>query len=124
MRPRDVQPKFKRRTPQYAPVCGPNAPQAQPNPCRTVRTLLLSCILLWAPLAMAAQDLEQAMEAARASTGGKILSAETVQQGRRPVYRIKVLTPEGQVRVLQFSADRSNETRGTRPPRPRRPQSD
>lgn len=33
--------------------------------------------------------------------GGRVLRAERVQRGGEDVYRIKVLTPEGRVRVLQ-----------------------
>lgn len=34
-------------------------------------------------------------------TGGDVLRAERMQRGGREVYRIKVLTPEGRVRVMQ-----------------------
>jgi len=33
--------------------------------------------------------------------GGRVLQAEPMQRGGREVYRLKVLTPEGRVRVLQ-----------------------
>jgi hypothetical protein len=33
--------------------------------------------------------------------GGRVLQAEPMQRGGRQVYRLKVLTPEGRVRVLQ-----------------------
>jgi hypothetical protein len=34
-------------------------------------------------------------------SGGRVLQAEPMQHGGREVYRFKVLTPEGRVRVLQ-----------------------
>lgn len=34
-------------------------------------------------------------------TGGDVLRAERMQRGGREVYRLKVLTPEGRVRVMQ-----------------------
>src|SRR5918993_350280 len=33
--------------------------------------------------------------------GGRVLQAEPMQRGGREVYRFKVLTPEGRVRVMQ-----------------------
>lgn len=33
--------------------------------------------------------------------GGRVLQAEPMQRGGREVYRIKVLTPEGRVRVIE-----------------------
>lgn len=49
--------------------------------------------------------------------GGRVLRAEPMQRGGRETYRIKVLTPEGRVRVLDDGRGRD-----ARPPRndPRR----
>lgn len=55
--------------------------------------------LLAAPLA--AQTLNDTVRRVERETGGRILSAETVSFGSRQVYRIKVLTPDGRVRVVQ-----------------------
>jgi len=38
-------------------------------------------------------------------TNGKVLSVQTLTMGKRKVYRIKVLTQDGQVRVVQIPAD-------------------
>lgn len=38
--------------------------------------------------------------------GGRVLQAEPMQRGGREVYRLKVLTPEGRVRVLDDSRSR------------------
>ena len=46
--------------------------------------------------------LHDAIEQVRRDTGGRILSAETVGHGRSQVYRIKVLTQQGSVRVVQI----------------------
>ena len=43
---------------------------------------------------------------AQASREGKVLSADVVDDGNGPAYRIKVLTPDGRVRVLYYSAGR------------------
>ena len=54
--------------------------------------------------AQRALNLQEAVERVQAQTGGRILSAETVRIGRTKVYRIKVLTREGRVRVVQVPA--------------------
>jgi hypothetical protein len=48
--------------------------------------------------------------------GGRVLRAEPMQRGGRETYRIKVLTPEGRVRVLDDGRGRD-----ARPPRDDRP---
>lgn len=50
-------------------------------------------------------SLERAVSMAKRSTGGRVLSAETSEQQGHRVYRIKVLTPEGQVRYIYVDAD-------------------
>jgi hypothetical protein len=49
--------------------------------------------------------LEEAVEQVRKETGGRILSAETVKSNGRRVHRIKVLTPDRRVRVVNVDAD-------------------
>lgn len=75
------------------------------------RLLLLSAAALLALPALAQQPDPRAREArndaaesvrrAERETGGDVLRAEPMQRGGREVYRIKVLTPEGRVRVMQ-----------------------
>ena len=43
--------------------------------------------------------------------GGRVLQAEPMQRSGREVYRLKVLTPEGRVRVLDDSRRREPEAR-------------
>ncbi|HTV86450.1 MAG TPA: hypothetical protein VME63_13640 [Dyella sp.] len=50
-------------------------------------------------------SLEQAVQQVQQREGGKVLSAEPRHIGRRVEYRIKVLTPEGHVRVLAVPAE-------------------
>lgn len=50
-------------------------------------------------------SLDRAISVAKRTTGGRVLSAETSEQRGRIVYRIKVLTPEGQVRYIYVDAD-------------------
>ena len=47
-------------------------------------------------------SLEQAVRQVQHQTRGHILAADTVSRGKSSVYRIKVLTPQGQVRVMQL----------------------
>lgn len=51
-------------------------------------------------------SLDQAVQQVRAQTGGRVLSAETISQGGRPVHRIKVLLPSGHVQIVHVDADR------------------
>nr|WP_240922605.1 hypothetical protein [Oleiagrimonas sp. C23AA] len=44
--------------------------------------------------------LEQAVAKVQSDTGGKVLAADTQRRGRTIEYRIKVLTPNGHVRVV------------------------
>jgi hypothetical protein len=46
--------------------------------------------------------------------GGRVLQAEPMQRGGRQVYRLKVLTPEGRVRVLDESRGREPTRRESR----------
>lgn len=51
-------------------------------------------------------SLNEAVQQVQRDTGGRVLSAETVNQGGRSVHRIKVLMPSGQVRVVTVDAGR------------------
>jgi len=67
--------------------------------------------LLWAGAAIAQQEpppgvtLDQAVEQVKQDTGGTVLSAEPRRVGRRLEYRIKVLSPDGHVKVLAVSSE-------------------
>lgn len=47
--------------------------------------------------------------------GGRVLQAEPMQRGGQQVYRLKVLTPEGRVRVLDDARGRESDARFQRP---------
>ena len=68
-------------------------------------TLLASTLLGVTVLASAQSTsgevtLDQAVSQVQRETNGKVLSAEPHRMGRRQEYRIKVLTPEGHVKVM------------------------
>ena len=50
-------------------------------------------------------SLEGAVQHVQQQTNGRILSADSVQNGRNKLYRIKVLTPDGHVRVMQLHSN-------------------
>jgi hypothetical protein len=56
---------------------------------------------LW-PVAGPGVSLDQAVRRARRS--GKVLSADTVDEGGRRVHRVRVLTDEGRVRRFRYDA--------------------
>lgn len=72
---------------------------------------VLFIFLLWGAAAPAlAQSepkvtLDQAVLNVQRDTGGKVLSAESRKVGHRQEYRIKVLTPDGHVKVMAISSD-------------------
>ena len=49
--------------------------------------------------------LEQAVEQVQRASGGKVLKADSVRVGRYVIYRVKMLTPDGHVRVVQVRTE-------------------
>lgn len=58
-------------------------------------------------VAKPAVTLDQAVLKVQRDTGGRVLSAESRGIGRRFEYRIKVLTPDGHVKVMAISSEAS-----------------
>jgi hypothetical protein len=52
-----------------------------------------------------ASSLDEAVIQVQQQTGGRVLSAEQRHVGRKLEYRVKVLTPEGHVRVVTLTSD-------------------
>ena len=77
--------------------------------------LLLPVLVHAAPQDKAPMTLEDAVAKVQQDTGGKILSADPRQFGRRTEYRIKVLTPEGHVRTISISSDAPRAGTGKHP---------
>ncbi len=50
-------------------------------------------------------SLEQAAARVKRKTGGRILSAETINHKGRRVHRIKVLRPDGNVKIMFINAE-------------------
>lgn len=80
------------------------------------RLVTFVCLMLCALGAQAdddrlKSDLQIAAAEVQRETRGKILSATKIESGRRAVFRIKVLTEEGQVRVIQIPERRIERVR-------------
>ena len=73
-----------------------------------IRPRVLLCALAIAfvlPLEARELSAKEAVAKVQQDTSGKVLSVQTLTMGKRKVYRIKVLTPDGQVRVVQVAAE-------------------
>ena len=72
-----------------------------------VSLLLGAAVPVMAQSAAPAVSLDQAVLAVQQETGGKVLSAAPRRIGRRLEYSIKVLTPDGHVKVMAVSSEAS-----------------
>jgi hypothetical protein len=92
---------------------------SKPLTLLAILLVVLAGALSAAPAAaQRAISLQDAVDRVQRETGGKILSAETVRQGRASVYRIKVLTREGRVQVVTVPAAGSGRANDRTPPPP------
>jgi hypothetical protein len=76
--------------------------------CRSRNPVLATAIavLMFASTAFAGEiSVQEAVDRVQQDTHAKVLSVQTLQIGKRKIYRIKVLTPGGQVRVIEIKAD-------------------
>lgn len=62
-----------------------------------------------APRTEAKSSLTDSVRRIERQTGGEVLSAEPVQRDGRQVNRVKVLTNDGRVRVMQVDTQRKSE---------------
>ncbi|MGD8407609.1 MAG: hypothetical protein PVF21_03225 [Thiohalophilus sp.] len=83
-----------------------------------VRILIATLLLCLAPLPVTANateiihgliasngmTLDAAVRQVKQQTGGRILSAETITRNGKKMHRIKVLLPDGTVRVMMINA--------------------
>jgi hypothetical protein len=68
-------------------------------------TLLLPAMLMLAPLpSLADVGPDQAAAMAQRATGGRVLAVERADAGGRPVWRVKVVTGRGEVRIVLVDA--------------------
>lgn len=57
-------------------------------------------------------DLPEAVARVERETGGKVLQVRPIQRGNREVFRMKVLTPEGRVKIVLDDPKRNRNRRG------------
>jgi hypothetical protein len=75
---------------------------------RPLPALLLALLPLTAqaqradePPPVRSSELRDSVQRVERETGGRVLRVEPVRRGGQETYRMKVLTPEGRVRVMQ-----------------------
>ncbi|MDB5915414.1 MAG: Propeptide, PepSY amd peptidase [Ramlibacter sp.] len=67
---------------------------------KTFAKLISACLLVAAGAAWADIGRDDAAAIAQRSSGGRVLTVERADSGGRPVWRVKVVTPNGDVRVI------------------------
>ncbi len=73
--------------------------------CFFVLFLLLAWLFTAPLIAGERRSLEQVVAQVKKQTGGRILSAETHKNHGQRMYRIKVLLPDGRIRVVRVKAE-------------------
>lgn len=70
-------------------------------------TIILLAVCALSPHHALAAPLtrEEAIAKVQRETGGRVLSAETKTQEDKTIYRIKVLTRDGQVKIIEVPAE-------------------
>ena len=68
---------------------------------------VLAAALLGTATALPAREvgMQEAVAQAQKETDGKVLSVQTLRVGRHKMYRIKILTRDGQVRIVTVQAE-------------------
>lgn len=66
---------------------------------RVSHLALALALSLAAPLASAI-DRDQAAARAQQSTGGRVLAVDKTEHDGRPVFKVRILTPSGDVRIV------------------------
>ena len=69
--------------------------------CYSLVTILLMAL---APPAWAEVSRDDATSLAQQTTGGRVLAVEKIEREGRPVWRVKVLTAQGEVKVVLIDA--------------------
>lgn len=70
-------------------------------------TFVTGFCLVAAALTASAREIsvQEAITQAQQKSSGKVLSVQTLHIGKRKVYRIKVITRDGLVRVVEVAAE-------------------
>jgi uncharacterized membrane protein YkoI len=68
-----------------------------------IRSVCAALVVAAAP-AWADLSRDDAAAVAQRVSGGRVLSVDRADAGRRPLWRVKVVTPRGEVRVIMVDA--------------------
>jgi uncharacterized membrane protein YkoI len=68
------------------------------------KTFLCALLLAATASAWAAASRDDAAAIAQRASGGRVLAVDRSDAGGRPVWRVKVVTPNGEVRVIMVDA--------------------
>ncbi len=72
---------------------------------KPLHKLLCVSLIVLTTSAWADISRDEAAAAAQRVAQGRVLSVEKSEAGRRPVWRVKVLTAQGEVRVILIDAE-------------------
>lgn len=80
--------------------------------------MLASMLSLTAADGSGTEELREAVAQVQRENSGKILSAQTVTNGRQRLHRIKLLTEDGRIRVRTIPAQSGSRPESKTPPKP------
>jgi hypothetical protein len=75
-----------------------------PSLAKRLAALLAALLLVLATPAWADVGRDEAAATAQRVASGRVLSVDKAEAGRRPAWRVKVLTAQGEVRVILIDA--------------------
>nr|MDP2191000.1 peptidase [Rhodoferax sp.] len=67
---------------------------------KSLMTLISALLMALALPAWASVSRDDAAAVAQQASGGRVLAVEKTEREGRPVWRVKVLTPQGEVKVI------------------------
>ncbi|MDO8768127.1 MAG: PepSY domain-containing protein [Burkholderiaceae bacterium] len=71
---------------------------------KLLMTLISAVLIALAMPAWADISRDDAATVAQQASGGRVLAVEKTEREGRPVWRVKVLTPQGEVKVILIDA--------------------
>lgn len=72
---------------------------------RLISIAVLLCMLALSDVALARVSADEAVAVAQRTSAGRVLAVEKSNAGGREVYRVKLLTPNGEVKVILIDAE-------------------
>ena len=77
----------------------------EPMKTRLIAPLCASLLMALASApALADINRDAAVAVAQRATGGRVLSVDKAEAGKRPVWRVKVVTAQGEVKIILIDA--------------------